>query len=114
MDGRRDNLQLSRGRWTLARYLATRSPEPMPPTVRAGDDMLHVAKMAVATAGGNAVYVVDDDGRYLGAVSNDRLARKVFEQLDPGLFVDEHARATTVLLSLGQSGPDFRPALAET
>lgn len=75
----------------------------MPPTVRAGDDLLHVAKLAVATATGDAVYVVDDDGRYLGAVSNDRLARKVFENLDPGLFVAEHTRATTGLLSLGRS-----------
>jgi CBS domain-containing protein len=75
----------------------------MPPTVRAGDDLLHVAKLAVATATGGAVYVVDDDDRYLGAVSNDRLARKVFENLDPGLYVGEHTRATTGLLSLGRS-----------
>jgi Mg/Co/Ni transporter MgtE len=75
----------------------------MPPTVRAGDDLLHVVKLAVATATGDAVYVVDDDDRYLGAVSNERLARKVFENLDPGLYVDEHTRATTGLLSLGRS-----------
>jgi len=87
----------------LARYLATRSPEPMPPVVRAGDDLLHVAKLAVATAIGDAVYVLDDDNRYLGAVSNGRLARKVFEHLDPRLFVDEHPRATTELSSLGRS-----------
>src|SRR5262245_27315094 len=103
MAGRRDNLPLSRGRWTLARYLATRAPEPMPPVVRAGDDLLHVAKLAVATAIGNAVYVLDDDDRYLGAVSNYRLARKVFENLDPSLFVDEHPRATTELSNLGRS-----------
>ena len=72
MAGRRENLLLSSGRWTLARYLATRSPEPMPPVVRAGDDLLHVAKLAVAPAMGDAVYVVDDDDRYLGAVSNGR------------------------------------------
>ena len=87
----------------MAHYLAMRSPAPMPPTVRGGDDLLHVAKLAVAMATGDAVYVVDDDDRYLGAVSNDRLARKVFENLDPGLFVDEHTRATTGLLSLGRS-----------
>jgi Mg/Co/Ni transporter MgtE len=75
----------------------------MPPVVRAGDDLLHVAKVAVATARGDTVYVVDDDDRYLGAVSNVRLAQRVFEQLDPGLFVSEHARATTGLLHLGQS-----------
>src|SRR5262245_20230869 len=101
MARRRNNLSLSRGRWTLARYLATRSPKPMPPVVRAGDDLLHVAKLAVATERGNAVYVVDDDDRYIGAVSNDRLARKVFEHLGPSLFVGEHARATTGLMSLG-------------
>jgi Mg/Co/Ni transporter MgtE len=75
----------------------------MPLVVRANDDLLHVAKVAVATALGYAVYVVDDDDRYIGAVSNDRLARRVFEQLDPSLFVKEHSRATTGLLHLGQS-----------
>jgi Mg/Co/Ni transporter MgtE len=75
----------------------------MPPVVRAGDDLLHVTKLAVATALGAAVYVVDDDDRYLGAVSNGRLAHRVFEQLDPNLFVDEHASATTGLSHLGQS-----------
>jgi Mg/Co/Ni transporter MgtE len=75
----------------------------MPPVVRAGDDLLHVAKVAAATALGDAVYIVDDDDRYLGAVSNGRLARRVFEQLDPGLFVSEHEHATTGLLDLGRS-----------
>jgi Mg/Co/Ni transporter MgtE len=75
----------------------------MPPVVRAGDDLLHVAKVAAATALGDAVYVVDDDDRYLGAVSSVRLAQRVFEQLDPGLFVSEHAHATTELLHLGRS-----------
>jgi Mg/Co/Ni transporter MgtE len=75
----------------------------MPPVVRAGDDLLHVAKLAVATALGDAVYIVDDDDRYLGAVSNDGLARKVFEHLDPGLFVEGHARAMTGLLDLGRN-----------
>ncbi|HEY6401301.1 MAG TPA: CBS domain-containing protein [Blastocatellia bacterium] len=103
MAKRHNNLSLSRGRWTLARYLATRAPEPMPPVVRASDDLLHVAKVAAATALGDAVCVVDDDDRYLGAVNNDRLARKVFEQLDPGLFVKEHSRATIGLLHLGRS-----------
>jgi Mg/Co/Ni transporter MgtE len=98
-----NNLLLSRGRWTLSRYLATRSPEPMPPVVHAGDDLLHVAKVAVAMSAWDAVYVVDDDDCYLGVVSAARLARRVFEQLDPSLFVNEHTRATTGLLSLGQS-----------
>jgi hypothetical protein len=46
---------------------------------------------------------VDDDDRYLGAVSNGGVARRVFEQLDPSLFLDEHAHATTGLLHLGRS-----------
>jgi Mg/Co/Ni transporter MgtE len=74
----------------------------MPPTVRASDDLLHVAKLAAATAQGEAVYVVDDDDRYLGTVSNSKLARRVFEQLDPNLFVSEHSRATTGLLNLSR------------
>ena len=102
MAGRRDNLLLSRGRWTLARYLATRSPEPMPPVVRAGDDLLHVAKLAVATALGDAVYVLDDDDRYLGAVSTGGVARRVFEHLDPSLFVYGHPSATAGLSSFGR------------
>jgi CBS domain-containing protein len=75
----------------------------MPPVVRAGADLLHVAKLAAAMALWGAVYVVDDDDRYIGAVSNGSLARRVFEQVDPSLFVDGHARATTGLLHLGRS-----------
>jgi len=97
-----NNLLLSRARWTLARYLATRSPEPAPPIVRAGDDLLHVAKLAVATGDRGAVYVVDDEDCYIGAVSGARLARRVIEQLDPGLFVNERSRATAELSSFGR------------
>jgi len=75
----------------------------MPPVVRAGDDLLHVAKLAAATAVGGAVYVVDDEDRYLGAVSNGRLARRVFEQLDPSLFACARASATTGLSNLSRS-----------
>src|SRR5262249_45356334 len=107
MDEQRNNLSLSREQWTLARYLATRAPAPMPPVVRASDDLLHVAKMAATMALGDAAYVVDDNEHYLGTISNSRLARRVFEQLDPGLFVKEHARATTGLLNLGQSVAGF-------
>lgn len=103
MAERHNILPLSRGQWTLARYLATRAPYPMPPVVRADDDLLHVVKLATATTLGDAVYIVNDDNLYLGTVNNERLARKVFEQLDPGLFVIEHARATTGLLNLGRS-----------
>ena len=86
----------------MARYLATRSPEPMPPVIRAGDDLLHVAKLAVATGAWGAVYVLDEEDCYIGAVSGARLARRVIEQLDPGLFVNEHTRATAELSNLGR------------
>ncbi len=87
----------------LSRYLAIRSADSMPPIARAEDDLLHVAKLAVATAIGGSVYIVDDDNRYLGAVSKGGLTRKVFEHLDPNLFVEDQARATTGLLRLGRN-----------
>jgi CBS domain-containing protein len=95
-------LRLSRGEWPLARYLATRSPAPMPPVARADDDVLHVAKMTVASTVARTVYVIDDEGRYLGAITEGRLAQEVFAHLDPGLYVDQHAHATTRLLHLGK------------
>jgi CBS domain-containing protein len=102
MSKKRPKLGLSRGGWPLARYLATRSPAPMPPVARAGDNVLHVAKLAVASAIPRTVYVVDDEDRYLGAVTEGRLAQEIFAHLDPGLYVDQHAYATTRLLHLGK------------
>jgi CBS domain-containing protein len=102
MSQKHPKLLLSRGGWPLARYLATRSPAPMPPVACAGDDVLHVAKLAVASAIPRTVYVVDDEGRYLGAITESRLAQEVFAHLDPGLYVDQHAHATTKLLHLGR------------
>jgi CBS domain-containing protein len=105
MSGKRPQivrLRISRGGWPLARYLATRSPAPMPPVARAGDDVLHVAKLAVASAIPRTVYIIDDDGRYLGAITEGRLAQEIFAYLDPGLYVDRHAYATTRLLHLGR------------
>jgi CBS-domain-containing membrane protein len=102
MDKNRPKLLFSRGGWPLARYLATRSPAPMPPVVRAGDDVLHVAKLAVALPSPRTVYVVDDEGCYLGAIKESRLAQEVFAHLDPRLYVDQHAHATSRLLQLGE------------
>ena len=102
MSPKRPKIRLSCGGWPLARYLATRSPAPMPPVARAGDDVLHVAKLAVASPSPRTVYVVDDEGCYLGAITESRLAEEVFAHLDPGLYVDQHAHATTRLLQLGK------------
>ncbi len=96
------NLPLSRGQWTLARYLAERSPAPMPPVARAGDDALHVAKLAVGASIPRAVYVLDEDDRYLGTITDAHLAHDVFEHLDPSLYLEQHARATTALLRLSE------------
>jgi len=57
----------------------------MPPEVRAGDDILQITKLAIATEP-RVVCVVDDDGRYLGAITNSRLTRDVIAYLDPDLY----------------------------
>lgn len=99
---RKTNLPLSRGEWTLARYLAERSPAPMPPVARANDDALHVAKLAVGASIPRAVYVVDESDRYLGTITDAHLAHEVFEHLDPSLYFEQHAHATTALFRLGE------------
>ena len=96
------NLPLSRGKWTLARYLAERSPAPMPPVARAGDDALHVAKLAVGASIPRAVYVVDEENRYLGTITDAHLAHVVFEHLDPSLYVEQHAHAGIALFRLSE------------
>jgi CBS domain-containing protein len=72
----------------------------MPPVAHAGDDVLHVAKLAVASGIPHAVYIVNDEGRYLGVITDNKLAREVFEHLDPGLYLAEHTRAKGRLLEL--------------
>lgn len=94
------NLPLSRGQWTLARYLAERSPAPMPPVAHADDDALHIAKLAVGAPLPRAVYVVDDDNCYLGTILDRELAREVFEHLSPNLYINRHPRAMTGLFHL--------------
>ncbi len=102
MGERKINLPLTRSQWTLARYLAEKSPAPMPPVVRAGDDAIHVAKLAVSAPLPRAVYVVDEEGRYLGTIPDGRLAREVFVHLDPGLFMETHPHAKTGLLRVAE------------
>jgi CBS domain-containing protein len=100
MDAGPPNLQLSRGDWILSRYLAERSPAPMPPMVRAGDDALHVAKLAVNAPLPRAVYVVDDRDRLLGTINDGDLARRIFERIDPSVYLENHCHPGTHLLQL--------------
>jgi CBS domain-containing protein len=74
----------------------------MPPVAHADDDALHLIKLAVLAGEPSAIYVVDHDGLYLGAVTSAGLARRVFEYLNPSLYVIRHERATTGLLHLGE------------
>lgn len=97
------NLPLSRRDWTIARFLAERSRAPTPPLTRASDDALHVAKLAVSAPVPTAVYVVDDDERYLGVITDARLAREVFVRLDPNLgFNPNHPWAVSSVLESNQ------------
>jgi CBS domain-containing protein len=104
------NLQLSRGNWTLSRYLAERSPAPMPPVVRAGDDALHVAKLAVNAPLPRAVYVLDEQDRLLGAIYDGDLARTIFEHLEPGYYLEAHRFPGTHLLQLTESATTIKAA----
>ena len=97
------NLQLSRGNWTLSRYLAERSPQPMPPVVRAGDDALQVAKLAINAPLPRAVYVLDEQGRLLGTISDGDLARRVFEHIEPNIYLEAHRYPGTHLFQLTES-----------
>jgi CBS domain-containing protein len=103
MNGGPPNLALSRGNWTLSRYLAERSPAPKPPVVRAGDDALHVAKLAVNAPLPRAVYVVDENDRLLGAIYDGDLARRIFEHIEPGIYLESHRFPGTHLLRLTES-----------
>jgi CBS domain-containing protein len=104
------NLKLSRGNWTLSRYLAERSPAPMPPVVRAGDDALHVAKLAVNASLPRAVYVVDERNRLLGTISDGDLARRIFEHVDPSCYLKNHRYPGTHLLQLTESATTIKAA----
>jgi CBS domain-containing protein len=104
------NLQLSRGSWTLSRYLAERSPAPMPPVVRAGDDALHVTKLAVNAPLPRAVYVLDQRSRLLGTINDGDLARTIFEHIDPSCYLDVHRFPGTHVLQLSESATTISAA----
>lgn len=108
------NLRLPRGDWTLSRYLAERSPAPMPPVVRAGDDALHVAKLAVNASLPRAVYVVDENDRLLGTINDSDLARRIFEHIEPGLYLEAHRYAGTHILQLAESATAVKAAALMT
>jgi CBS domain-containing protein len=75
----------------------------MPPVARAGDDVLHVAKLAVNAPLPRAVYVVDEDERLLGVISDARLGREVFAHLDSKLAFDPlNAHSMATLRRLGE------------
>src|SRR5260370_11012514 len=96
------NQPLSRRRWTLERYLAERSPAPMPAIVRADDDVLDVAKLAAVFPFPRMIYVVDEFGHLSGTIPVGHLARAIFDFLD-SLNRDDEVRKTTAesLMTLG-------------
>lgn len=80
----------------------------MPPVVRAGDDILHVAKLAVAAPLPHAVYVVDENNRYVGMIPEGRLEREIFEHLNPSLYLDRHPHGTTGLFHLKENASNLK------
>jgi two-component system, OmpR family, sensor histidine kinase KdpD len=80
---------LSRRRWTLERYLAERSPAPMPAIVRVDEDVLDVAKLAAVFPFPRMIYVVDESGQLLGTIPVGHLARTIFDFLDNPNRTDE-------------------------
>ena len=94
------NPHFSRQNWTLARYLAERSSAPMPPTVSAADDTLHLAKAALNPTMARTIYVVDKDNYLLGAIFTSELTQKVFERLNPSLYLESHPTKVRRFLQL--------------
>jgi CBS domain-containing protein len=75
----------------------------MPPVVRAGDDASHVAKLAINGPLPRAVYVLDADDHLLGTIYDRDLARRLFEHIEPSLYLDAHRFPGTHLLQLAES-----------
>jgi len=100
MDIDTNNIQLSRGHWTIARYIKERATIPMPPVAKINDDALHITKLAVNAPVPRAVYVIDDDERYLGTISDSDLVKGLFVHLDPSLYLETHPRALASLVRL--------------
>jgi CBS-domain-containing membrane protein len=62
----------------------------MPPTVSADDDTLHIAKVAVNSTSARTIYVVDYKNHLLGAIFTSELTQRVFERIDPALYLESH------------------------
>jgi CBS-domain-containing membrane protein len=72
----------------------------MPPTVGADDDTLHIAKVAVNSALARTIYVVDDENHLLGAIFTSELTQRVFERLNPTLYLESHPTKFTRFFQL--------------
>jgi two-component system, OmpR family, sensor histidine kinase KdpD len=97
------NQTLSRSDWPLDRYLAERSPAPMPAIVRAEDDVLDVAKLAAVFPFPRMIYVVDESGQLLGTIPVGHLAHAIFDLLDNPNRTNENRKTTAE--SLMTRGP---------
>jgi two-component system sensor histidine kinase KdpD len=108
-----DNKRLSISDWTLAHYLAERSPAPMPQVVRLHDNILDAARLAVSFPIPRTIYVVNEGGQVLGVIPAERLASVIFEGLDTssqgtgslqkrdgGLLTDEVSKTTAEALMI--------------
>ncbi len=96
-----DNQPLSRRRWTLERYLAERSPAPMPAMVRVDDDLLDVAKLAAVFPFPRMIYVVDESGQLLGTIPVGHLARAILGYLDNSTSSEEAKATVESLMTRG-------------
>jgi CBS domain-containing protein len=92
------DVRCSRASWTLADYLLRRSPWPAPPVVLADDDFIHVAKLLGTDVLPRSVYVVAEDGRYLGSIGYRQFAKRLLEYLNPALYLADHPSAGIELL----------------
>jgi len=107
MSAHENKLPLSRGDWTLSRYLLERSRDPMPPIARASDDVLHIAKLAVNAPLPRAVYIVGENDQYLGVIVDTDLAREVFGHLDPNLSFDPEWPSLKTILRVSEDASEL-------
>jgi CBS domain-containing protein len=82
----------------------------MPPVVRAGDDALHVAKLAINAPLPRAVYVIDDDERLIGTIYDGDLARRIFEHIEPSYYLENHPFPGTHLIQLTEGATTISAA----